>query len=585
MNFKKNLLLISIQLFLLFPIFSKNIVWTGNAGDGAFFNEANWKNEATNLAPPAGTIDPFKLINANLSIINATSVIGGTDGIPSDILFGKGSLLIGKSTLKMAAAKGIDLGKTRNKLTIDSAVVTAGFLKNANTTLTGDSKLYLTAADPFDVASNINITSNDAWIFAKNLNPTAALTSHIPRIKLNGSKLADMINARISQYYNGCAIAAYSSTLAPLRIFDASDLNGNNADITVQVIKSGAGIPSNMNNSIASFKLKKGYMVTFAVNDDGTGMSKVYIASESDLTINELPSALSGKVSFIRVLPWVWVNKKGFGKQNSDADFYSKLNTKGLWYYDWGLSRNSTIDFDYAPMSWGNTGIDTPAKQNTLINKNRVTHILSFNEADNCKGQSGQYGSLCNVDTAAFSHQNLMKTGLRIVSPSCRENEELKWLKNVNALMIPAGTRMDAIGMHWYDWGGYLSGAPSDANSIFNRFKNKVVSCYNFYKMPIWITEFDANKNRPREIQDAFLKLALPWLEETPYVERYAYYQPENGKFLDASGNLTSTGSIYLNQVSSPSIPENLVNTYINNLESRMSETTTNDNIVTEKEQ
>jgi hypothetical protein len=61
-----------------------------------------------------------------------------------------------------------------------------------------------------------------------------------------------------------------------------------------------------------------------------------------------------------------------------------------------------------------------------------------------------------------------MKTGLRIVSPSCRENEEHKWLKSVNNLMIPEGTRMDVIGMHWYDWGGYSSGAASDAVSIFN---------------------------------------------------------------------------------------------------------------------
>jgi len=219
-----------------------------------------------------------------------------------------------------------------------------------------------------------------------------------------------------------------------------------------------------------------------------------------------------------------------------------------------------------------------------LINKKKITHIMSFNEADNCADQSGQYGQLCVHDTAAISHKHLMKTGLRIVSPSCRESEELRWLKSVNDLMVPAGTRMDVIGMHWYDWGGL--NLASDANSIFTRFKNKVIAAYNYYKMPIWITEFNANKNRSRAVQDAFLLLALPWLESTPYVERYAYFQPDggNGSFLDSNGNLTTTGNIYLNQVSTPSVPESYVNTYNNNLQSRMNEITTIEIIVSKNE-
>lgn len=103
--------------------------------------------------------------------------------------------------------------------------------------------------------------------------------------------------------------------------------------------------------------------------------------------------------------------------------------------------------------------------------------------------------------------------------------------------------------------------------------KTRVTAAYNYYKMPIWITEFNANRNRSRAVQDAFLQLALPWLESTPYVERYAYFQPigGNGDFLDASGNLTSTGLIYLNHISTPSIKEEDYNKYGNNIESRLS--------------
>jgi len=565
---------LEIKLYLVITIVfsafvagnAQNLIWTGLAGDLAFFNEANWKNTATGVAPPAGIIDPGIAINATLLIQNASAVIGGTLGTSTDILFGTGNLTIRKSTLKMAAGKGIDMGKALNILTIDSALVTSDFINNATTTISGDSKVYLLNANPFNTISTINISTNDAWIFAANLNASTALTTHVPRVKVNGSALVDMTNGRLTQYYNGCAMAAYSSSLAPLRVFDGANLNGTYTDIPVQTIYSGNSIPSGLNNKIVSFKLKKGYMTTLSVGDDGTGMSKVYIASETDLIINALPPALSGKVSFIRVIPLTWVNKKGTGKYLASP--------KASWFYDWGLSSSSLMDEEYATMCWGKTGLDTPAEQSTLINKKKITHIMSFNEADDCAGQSGQWGSLCVPDTAALWHRYAMKTGLRIVSPSCRENEEVNWLKTVNTIMVPAGTRMDVIGMHWYDWGG-LSSA-SDANSIFTRFKNRVIACYNYYKMPIWIDEFNANPARSTSIQDAFLQLALPWLESTPYVERYAYFQTaaNPGNFLDTNGNLTSTGTIYQNQVSTPSIPESYVNYYNNNLQSRMNETT-----------
>ena len=554
------------------------LIWTGSAGDSSFFNEANWKNTKTGIAPSAGTIDPGIAINADLIIENASAVIGGTSGISTDILFGTGTLTIRKSTLKMAAGKGFDMGNAINTLLIDSALVTTDFLNNATTTISGDSKIYLLNANPFNSISTINISSNDAWIFAANLNAATAVSTHVARVTVNGTAMVDMTNGRLTQYYNGCAMAAYSSSLTPLRVFDGVNLNGTYADIPVQTIYSGSNIPANLNHKIVSFKLKKGYMVTLSVGDDGTGISKVYIASETDLIVNALPPALSGSISFIRVLPWSWVNKKGI------CAISNVTNPKVSWYYNWGLSTSSFMDEEYAPMCWGKTGLDTPAEQNSLISKKKITHVMSFNEADDCAGQSGQWGSLCVPDTAALWHRQAMKTGLRIVSPSCRENEELHWLQIVNNIMVPAGTRMDVIGMHWYDWGGLTSA--SDANSIFTRFKNRVIACYNYYKMPIWINEFNANPARSTAIQDAFLQLALPWLESTPYVERYAYYQTatDPGNFLDANGNLTSTGTIYLNQVSTPSIPESYVNYYNNNLQSRMNETPVVTNIVSSKE-
>lgn len=559
--------IVLLSAFLSQILFAQdNIIWTGAAGDAAFYNEANWKNLATGLPPVSNTINPSVAINANLLIENAALTVGGTSGVNSDILIGTGSLTIRNSSLKMASGVGIDMGVPSNILTIDSAIVYSEFLKNATTKLDGDSKLYLYSADPFDAVSTFNLMSADAWIFAPQLNATTANTTYLSRIKISGNTFVDMTSGRIAQYYNGSAFSGYNSSLTPLRVFEQANLAGGYGDIPVQTIKSGAAIPSSLDNKITSFKLKKGYMATFAVEADGTGISKVYIASESDLIINALPPALTKSISFIRVLPWIWVNKKGTGGNITSP--------KVSWYYDWGLSNNSFLDREYSTMTWGGTSLDTQTKRNTLISKKKITHVMSFNEPDDCSGQSGQYGLLCVVDTAMKRHKYSMMTGLRIVSPACREHEELVWLKNFNTLAVPAGMRMDVIGIHWYDWGGLNS--DSSATSIFNRFKSRVVACYNYYKLPIWVTEFNANPARSRTIQDQFLQLALPWLESTPYIERYAYFQPTGNvaNYLDANKNLTSTGLIYQNQVSTPSIPESLVNYYNNNLQSRMNETT-----------
>jgi hypothetical protein len=79
--------------------------------------------------------------------------------------------------------------------------------------------------------------------------------------------------------------------------------------------------------------------------------------------------------------------------------------------------------------------------------------------------------------------------------------------------------------------------------------------------LPIWITEFNANTNRSTAINLDFMELALPYLETLDYIERYAWFEPSSdvADYYDSSSNLTTVGSFYKNQVSSPSIPETTV--------------------------
>jgi hypothetical protein len=46
------------------------------------------------------------------------------------------------------------------------------------------------------------------------------------------------------------------------------------------------------------------------------------------------------------------------------------------------------------------------------------------------------------------------------------------------------------------------------------------------YGLPIWITEWNANPCRTTPVQRAFMEMALEWMDKTPWMERYAYFQP-----------------------------------------------------------
>lgn len=174
-------------------------------------------------------------------------------------------------------------------------------------------------------------------------------------------------------------------------------------------------------------------------------------------------------------------------------------------------------------MAWGAGGA-SPANVNSVANRGQVTHFLGFNESDNCNGESGQFNNLCQPEVAVAYFEGLMASGLRIGSPAPREKGPTGWLREFYKIAKALDVRFDYVTVHWYDWGSNPANSPNaDPQLIFNRFRAYLENVYRIYQMPNLLTEFNANPNRGNEIQEAFLKLALPYLESLDYVERYAY--------------------------------------------------------------
>jgi hypothetical protein len=345
-------------------------------------------------------------------------------------------------------------------------------------------------------------------------------------------------------------IACVQSSKAQLTIYSGQNQTGTSATCLVNTIYKGTSVPSSLNNLVSSFVLQKGYMATLAENEDGSGNSYPFMAVATNLTVN-LNTTLNDKVSFIRVLPIVNTLKKGAGFQ--DNTVIDKLNVS--WFYDWGPNDVSTSTREYALMAWGAGGA-SQTNVNNYIAKTDINHLLSFNEPDNTDQSNILY-------TAAVPlHDDLAATGYRLGSPATTEGEAQtgKWLGNFMALANTNNVRVDYVAIHWYDWGswGSTGNTTPDPNGVFSRFKTYVNNIYNLYSKPIWITEFNANRNTTSQTHIDFMALAIPWLESQSFVERYAYFFPPALPPVDANGTLTAIGTAYKNFTSTPSIKTNL---------------------------
>ena len=496
--------------------------WTGSAENLDFFDELNWKDSTTSEIPTANSINPGQMIEFDLYI-----------------------------TCEVVANNDINLGEN-GKITIINGQLSGVSVSGIGNIIMGESSyIYLDNSYPIEEGLSITFESNKSWIRLNNVEPFTAYYNYSDNFFQDNQVLSYPETLRIDNYYqNGSIIRPHNDNSSYLTVFSENNFNGEFGNIFSNDVYLDESIPNGLNNDISSFILKKGYMATFAENNDGTGNSKVFIASEEDIIIDELSEYLNNKISFIRVLPWNWVSKKG------TAGDIQYINND--WFYKWSNNGDSDLDREYTPMAWGKGAADDDNDIEIIKNKYKSTHFLAFNEPDDCNGQSGQYGNMCVVDTSLTYYKNLLKSGVRMVSPACRQDAVFDWLNEFNSKAVDENIRIDVIAVHWYDWGSNPQNSPNaNPQDVFNRFVNYLESVYQTYGLPIWITEFNANRHRNEWVHRQFLQLALPFLEETDYIERYAFFPPTTqvANFFDDNNNFTQIGEFYNNFNSSESIP------------------------------
>ena len=406
-------------------------------------------------------------------------------------------------------------------------------LVDENRLLSAPLELHLTSADVPFTNSTVSLNHEDAWLFFDNIKPSVVIDNYVSNVLINGEQLVSGVNGRVAIYAHGTVIMPHASSFKPLIVYGEEDFGGNLQQMAIHTYYNNLG---DMDNAIKSFKLKRGYMATFANNADGSGYSRVFIADEEDLEFSVMPDELDGTVSFIRVFKHQWVSKKG--KAGWDPHI---LN--GTTYYDWNIGGGSSNDVEYAAIRQ-NAGWPSWTDIN---NKQNITHLLGYNEPDRPDQSNMTFQQMIDI------WPGMMNSGLRIGSPAYSNawsgapgGNLFDFIDKCDELNY----RVDFVALHCY-WGG------KSPQSWYNDLKY----IHERTGRPLWITEWNnganwttewwpddtwelTEANAQKQLND--IKGILQVLDTASFVERYFIYDwVEDRRAMVLNGELTPAGEYY----------------------------------------
>lgn len=228
--------------------------------------------------------------------------------------------------------------------------------------------------------------------------------------------------------------------------------------------------------------------------------------------------------------------KKGLAGHDREAHLALKVS----WWYNWGADGSPHDGVEYFPMIKGKGRMEENHFRQVAKHKERgIKELLGFNEPER-----GDQGNL-SVEEALAAWPKLEATGLRLGSPiPSSDGKGTEWLKSFLEQANKKKLRVDFIGLHWY-----RSADPSAFETWLKEWNRE-------FRKPIWLTEFNPWRGHTEREHFDFLRGALRFLERADFVERYAYFNPndegnlfaaEAAKAADKSGPrpLTKLGVLY----------------------------------------
>lgn len=408
--------------------------------------------------------------------------------------------------------------------------------------LTDDVDYHISSTTPFTATGSIDIVNTDhAVVILDAVKPSKA-KDYLSYIKINGAEAKNNTNCQVKLYNLGTIILPYGTATRPLTLYDGADFSGESYNSLTEGHTGGYmnDIPKAWNNRVKSFKLKRGYMVTFALKKSGRGYSRCFIAADSDLEVDltkESSGLMSERISSYRIFKWYDAGKKQLANAAGDKTSLDLLNVQST--YDWGQG-NTSLQPDY---EWVPNHIyeDWPSTS-TIGSTSQSPHTKANNEPRNQSDDTPQ-----DLETILNNWENMMRTGLRLCSPASWDGSDYwnatGFLADFLDEVDKRGWRCDIIDLHCY-W-------PEGNFGNVSNWSNK-------YKRPIWISEWcwgaswNNNGSFSGNATEASFANAIrnitTNLNNNAAVERYYYWNGENGAFpckLTRNGALTQAGQYY----------------------------------------
>ncbi|MBO7067078.1 MAG: hypothetical protein J6W52_00110 [Bacteroidaceae bacterium] len=412
---------------------------------------------------------------------------------------------------------------------------------STSVTLSDNVDYQITSATPFGDDGLVNIANTEhAVLILAQVKPSVAISNWLSKVQINGSRAVNNGNCQVKLYNRGCIIMPYAGSFKPLTVFSEQKYEGEscnnfgteNTNGYMNTLTAGK-----LNNRIRSFKLKRGYMVTFSTRASGRGYSRCFIAADRDLDVPTLPAVLDRKITSYRIFKWYDTGKPQLAASGGNTAACSALNVTST--YTWGTTSDMSPDVENVPHHIYENYPSPSALGACTTSPHMKTNNEPMNTDDDPKGQTE------DVDAVLANWEDLMATGMRLCSPSSWDGSDYTngtgYIKRFIDSIDARGWRCDIIDLHCY-W----------PEGNFGTIKNWT----NSTGRPVWISEWvwgaswnnnGAFASGVTESQNAeTLKRICPVLNNNDCIERYYYWNGERDPSkLYKNDNLTEAGRYY----------------------------------------
>ena len=400
----------------------------------------------------------------------------------------------------------------------------------------------ITSTTPFTTVGSVNITNTEhAVVIISKIKPSKVISDWLNgHVYINGEQAENEKNCQIKMYGNGTIILPYEKNIKPLTVY--SEQNYGGTAINDFGLENDGGFmntltEAKLNNKIRSFKLKRGYMVTFSTRAKGRGYSRCFIADKADLEVSTLSLVLDQKITSYRIFKWYDTGKHQLAAAGGDMAACAALNVTST--YTWGTTSDMSPDIENVPHHIYENYPSPASLGECTTSPHMKTNNEPMNKDDDPKGKTE------SIDQVLANWEDLMATGMRLCSPSSWDGSDYTngtgYIKNFIDSIDARGWRCDIIDLHCY-W----------PESNFGTIRNWT----NSTGRPVWISEWvwgaswnnnGAFANGVTEEQNAeTLKRICPVLNDNDCIERYYYWNGERDPSkIYKNSSLTVAGEYY----------------------------------------